>query len=108
MPDILNKANKIVNNRSEEKLREYGDFSESMAKAAKIATEICNKEITTEDMFKCMVALKLSRIAYKPKEDSLLDAVAYLGGYDNFVNGIKTKTKWQSKRKKPLQKKQRR
>lgn len=82
--NILEKANQIVNSRAEEKQREYGDFSESMAKAAKVATELCNKTITTEDFYKCMIALKISRMAYNLKEDTLLDAVAYIAGLNNF------------------------
>lgn len=88
--NILEEANKIVNLRSEEKDRQYGDFSLSMTKAAKIASELCNKDITTEDFFKCMIALKLSRLAYNLKEDTLLDAVAYIAGLNNFINNGKT------------------
>lgn len=84
--NILEKANEIVNLRSEEKSRQYGDFSLSMSKAARIASELCDKEITTEDFFKCMIALKMSRMAYNLKEDTLLDAVAYLGALNNFTN----------------------
>ena len=43
--DILEKANEIVNLRSEEKEREYGPFDESIKKAAQMATIFCNKEI---------------------------------------------------------------
>jgi len=82
--NILEEANEIVNNRSEEKERQYGAFSESMGKAARVASELCNKEITTEDFYKCMLALKISRMAYNLKEDTLLDAVAYIAGLNNF------------------------
>lgn len=82
--NILKKANEIVNERSEEKERMYGPFSESMKKAAVIATELCNKQITTEDFYKCLIALKMSRMAYNLKEDTLLDAVAYIGALDNY------------------------
>lgn len=84
--NILEEANNIVNLRSEEKTREYGPFEESMNKAAKIASELCNKNITTEEFYKCMIALKLSRMAYNLKEDTLLDCVAYLGALNNFKN----------------------
>ena len=84
--NILLKANDIVNERSEEKQREYGNFADGMAKAAKIASELCNKQITQDDMYKCMIALKLSRIAHAPKEDSLLDAVAYLAAFNDLKN----------------------
>ena len=76
--NILLKANEIVFERSEEKERQYGPFEDGMHKAAKIATEMCNKEITAKDIYMCMIALKLSREAYKHKEDNLLDAVAYI------------------------------
>lgn len=84
--NIFLKANDIINARSEEKNRSYGSMEGSMKKAAAIATELCNKEITIDDMFKCMMALKLSRIAHTPKEDSLLDLVAYAGAFNNFKN----------------------
>lgn len=82
--NILEHADQIVNKRSEEKEREYGPFEDGMAKAARIASELCNKEITTTDMYLCMIALKLSREAYKHKEDNLLDLVAYAGSLNNF------------------------
>lgn len=84
--NILKKANDIINNRSEEKEREYGPFNESMKKAAIIASELCNKTITTEDFFKCMIALKTSRMAYNLKEDTLLDAVGYIAALNNYSN----------------------
>lgn len=82
--NILLKANEIVNERAEEKTREYGPFDESMTKAAIIASELCNKLISTEDFYKCLIALKMSRMAYNLKEDTLLDAVAYIGALDNY------------------------
>ncbi len=84
--NILEEANNIVNNRSQEKEREYGPFEESMKKAASIASELTNKDITTEDFYKCMIALKLSRMSFKLKEDSLLDCVAYIGSLNNYKN----------------------
>ncbi len=84
--NILEEANKIINLRSEEKEREYGPFKESMEKAAIVASELCNKKITTEDFYKCMIALKISRMAYNLKEDSLLDAVGYIAALNNFKN----------------------
>jgi hypothetical protein len=80
--NILEHANEIVFERSEEKEREYGPFNESMAKAARIASELCNKEITTDDFYKCMMALKLSRLAHAKKYDSVLDLIAYAASYE--------------------------
>lgn len=84
---ILEKANEIVFTRSEEKERMYGPFEEGMAKAARIASEISNKQFTTQDMYHCMIALKLSRQAYNHKEDNLLDAISYLAS----LNTVNTK-----------------
>lgn len=82
---ILEIANEIVFTRSEEKERMYGPFEEGMAKAARIASEMSMKEFTTQDMYNCMIALKLSRQAYNHKEDNLLDAIAYMASL-NTVN----------------------
>jgi DNA-binding protein H-NS len=79
--NILEKANEIVFLRSEEKERQYGPFTEGMHRASKIASGMTGKEITTEDMFKCMVALKLSRESYNHKYDNILDAICYLAAY---------------------------
>jgi len=82
---ILEIANEIVFTRSEEKERMYGPFEEGMAKAARIASEISRKEFTTQDMYHCMIALKLSRQAYNHKEDNLLDAISYMASL-NTIN----------------------
>jgi hypothetical protein len=82
--NILEKANEIVNQRSEEKEREYGPFDKSMSNAASIASVLCDKAITPEDFYKCMIALKISRMASNLKEDTLLDCVAYIGALNNF------------------------
>lgn len=86
--NILEKANEIINLRSEEKARQYGPFIECNARAARIATELCGKEITTKDIYNFQIALKLAREAYAHKEDNLLDAVAYMGALNNFYEGI--------------------
>ena len=82
--NILEEANQIINERSEEKERMYGPFSEGMRRAAMIASGCTGKDITAKDMYMCMVALKLSRESYNSKEDNLLDAVAYLGALNNY------------------------
>ncbi len=81
--NILEEANDIVFNRAEEKERQYGDFKRSMMKAASFASMMCGKDILPADMYKCMIALKLSRISHKYSHDSALDAIAYLAGLDD-------------------------
>lgn len=88
--NILNKADEIVNKRSEEKERMYGPFDASMERAAKIYNAISpnGETISTEGMYRAMIALKLSREAYCHKEDNLLDAVAYIGALNNRLENI--------------------
>jgi len=82
---ILAQADAIVNNRSDEKERQYGPFSEGMDRAAMIASGMSGKSFSGEDMFIVLVALKMSRHSYNYREDNLLDAVAYIGGLDNYI-----------------------
>ena len=84
--NILEEANKIINTRSEEKERMYGPFEEGMERAAMIASGCTGKQLTAQDIYMCLVALKLSRQSYNHKEDNLLDAVAYLGSLNNYIN----------------------
>jgi hypothetical protein len=89
--NILKEADRIVNDRSEEKHRQYGDFSQSMERAARIASDMRGKEIDPHDLFCCMIALKFSRQAVAFKEDNLLDAASYIGGWANYIAEIEKK-----------------
>lgn len=82
--NILKQADEIINERSEEKERQYGPFSEGMERAAMIAKGMTGKDISAKDIYAILVALKLSRHSYNYKEDNLLDAVAYLGALNNY------------------------
>lgn len=85
--NILSKANQIVNERSEEKERQYGPFIESMHKATMIYNAMSPEyeQISVVGMYRAMIALKLSREAYAHKEDNLLDAVAYMGSMNDYI-----------------------
>lgn len=87
MSNILDRANKIVNERSEEKDRMYGPFEDCMARAAMFYNLMSpgDEQITSAGMYRALIALKLSREAYHHKEDNLLDAVAYLGALNNHI-----------------------
>lgn len=87
--NILKEADRIVNYRAQEKSRKYGDFSKGMERAARIASEMRGKKIDAHDMFCCMIALKFSRQSFSFKEDNLLDAVAYCGGWANYISKTK-------------------
>lgn len=83
--NLLLDASKIIYARNTEKAVEYGPFSESMASAATIASEMTGLKIKTEDMFKIMMALKLARLRYSDKEDTYLDLLAYTGGLHKYL-----------------------
>lgn len=83
--NILERANEIVNHRAEEKERQYGPFGESMERAAIIFNAMTGHEISGADMFKALLAVKLSRERYSHKEDNLLDACAYIAGLNNYL-----------------------
>ena len=83
--NILKRADEIINQRSEEKEREYGPFSEGMQRAAQIASGMSGRQWTAHDMYIAMIALKFSRQSYNHKTDNLLDAVAYIGAWENFI-----------------------
>lgn len=86
--NILEEANKIVNQRSEEKERLYGPFDEGMIIASQIYNLISpqGETITSEGMYRALIALKFSREHFNHKEDNLLDAVAYIGALNNHIN----------------------
>jgi hypothetical protein len=84
--NILQQANEIVNERSEEKERMYGPFNEGMGRAATILAGMTGQYVDTSFMYKAMIALKLSRESYNHKEDNLLDAVAYLASLNDYEN----------------------
>lgn len=85
-PSITQRAHQIINERSEEKEREYGPIGEGFERAALIASGMSGKEWDAHDMFVAMAALKLSRQSYNFKEDNMLDLVAYLQGWQNYID----------------------
>ena len=84
--NILQEADRIINQRSEEDVRKYGPIDLANERAAKLASVLCNKEISIEDVYWFKIALKLARESNYHKEDNLLDAVAYLGALNNYHN----------------------
>ena len=62
-------------------------------KAAEIATILSGKKITCIDIYYFQISLKLARESWHHKEDNLLDLVAYIGGLNNYLEGIKNEEK---------------
>ena len=82
--NILEKANEIVNLRSEEKERQYGPFEDCMEDMRNIFNAMTGLRCTTKHMYIAMLAMKFAREKHAYKEDNLLDAVAYLGSLNNY------------------------
>jgi len=80
---ILLRAHDIIDNRTEERERQYGSITENCEHAAQIAGIMQNKDFTKSDVLAVLAALKLARHRRSYKQDSLLDACAYLGAMDN-------------------------
>lgn len=76
---ILEESQEIIFERSEEKQRDYGPIDESFEDTATIASIITGKQLTAEDCYKVMIALKMSRMKRSYKRDTYLDSVGYLG-----------------------------
>jgi hypothetical protein len=85
----IKKANEIVNVRAGDRDKTHGGFNDSMERMAKIATVLIGKDITTEDAFKLMLALKLSRLHAHSNFDTLVDIIGYTEGLNNYINKTK-------------------
>jgi len=99
MKNLLDEVADIMVNRSEEKTREYGPFNESLERASIIATQLTGLEIGPKEFMKCMIALKLSRMRYNLKEDTMKDAIAYIFGlneYERLLEEQATDMPWQN------------
>lgn len=84
--NILNKADQIINNRAEEKTREYGDIDTEMSKISYLFQIMTGKKLSIDEVYMLLVCLKLARQSNSHKEDNLLDCVAYLGALNNYKN----------------------
>ena len=59
--NILDEANKIINERSEEKERQYGPMGEGLERAAMIASGMTGKDFTADDIFADVMDVALHR-----------------------------------------------
>ena len=85
MKNILKEADRIVNARSEDAERQYGPFEEGMRNSAMIFNGMTGLQLNGSHMYAAMIALKLSRHGNAYKQDNLLDAAAYIGSLDNYI-----------------------
>ena len=84
--NILHEADQIVNHRSQEKERQYGNFDTCMERMRDLFNIMTGNNCTTQDMYMAMIAMKLARQSHAHREDNLLDAAAYMGAMNNHIN----------------------
>ena len=80
---ILEKAKVLI---SGERAKDYGDAYLNHKRIAELWSPILDKDITVEQVYACMIAVKLSRLIETPDhEDSWIDICGYaaLGGEKN-------------------------
>ena len=78
--EILNKAESLVNGP---RAKEYGDAHDNHARIAQMWSVLLDKPVTIQQVYQCMVAVKLARMVVTPDhEDSWIDICGYgaLGG----------------------------
>ena len=78
--EILRKAESLVNGP---RAKEYGDAHENHARIAQMWSVLLDKPVTIQQVYQCMVAVKLARLIVTPDhEDSWIDICGYgaLGG----------------------------
>ena len=84
--EILKKAKSKING---DRHKDYGEAYENHNNIARLWSVILQKEITPEQVYQCMIAVKMSRLINSPKHlDSWVDIVGYaaLAGEDNEWN----------------------
>jgi hypothetical protein len=78
---LLLQADKVVNGDRNE---QYGDAKQAFNEYSDILKTTFNISLSPEEICKVMMAIKLGRLKYKFKEDSLLD----LMGYSEILNRL--------------------
>ena len=72
---ILDKAKTLI---SGERAKDYGDAYLNHKRIAELWSPILDKDITVEQVYACMIAVKLSRLIETPNhEDSWIDICGY-------------------------------
>jgi hypothetical protein len=86
--NVLEHASQILYERSEEKERQYGPFDKGLEITRDLANLMTNSEMSLQQIYAVIIALKLSREAFAHKEDNVLDAIVYLAQYNDHMNRL--------------------
>jgi len=91
MSNVLEHARQILYDRSEEKERQYGPFDKGIEITRDLANLMTGSNMSLQQVYSVIIALKLSREAFNHKEDNILDAIVYLAQYNDHMNKLKDK-----------------
>ena len=70
---ILDKAGKLI---AKDRAKIYGDALANHKRIAKLWSVLLEKDVTPQDVYKCMIAVKLARLIETPKHlDSVIDII---------------------------------
>ena len=86
---VLEEAYEIVVARKDSTHNDYGEFTESMARAKIIFLGMTGIDLPIQHMYSALIALKLSREGFNHRKDNLVDICGYIQGLDDFYNGVK-------------------
>jgi len=71
----LKKAEQLITG---DRAKNYGDAYKNHLRIAKMWSVILERDVTVEQVYQCMIALKLSRLIETPnQEDSYVDIIGY-------------------------------
>lgn len=76
---ILKQADNLVNGDRQE---QYGSPVQNMTDIAELASRMLNKEFTASDMAMILLCVKLGRLKYQYKADSIIDMCGYAEIYN--------------------------
>ena len=72
---ILEEAAELINGT---RAKDYGDAYENHDRKSKMWSVVLEKEVTVEQVYMCMIAVKLSRLMQTPyHQDSAIDICGY-------------------------------
>jgi len=80
----LGSLSQEVGSMLQERVKDYGEPNDSFRKAARIASELLDRNVTAKEVVTIQIALKLTRESIKHKTDNLRDVI----GYADILNGL--------------------
>lgn len=82
---ILEKASRLI---AKDRAKIYGDALTNHKRIASLWSVLLEKDISPQDVYKCMIAVKLARLIETPNHlDSVTDIIGYSALYGEIADG---------------------